>query len=200
MTSNHIAAVRSRVNSGHSGQQVSSPTRSVAVFSCKGVSESAQLRADEIYVVSPSWRAELVDGIPPTKPTYRRKTTNDVNTSVSDERCSGKAPETRLAPKRRSAHQGCFSGQRRAGRCAINPSAPVHKPLLRKNAVPVRTGRTARRSSENRIWSGRAAGQVAMQIPWMTRDELSQAIPPAYTEWIGKHLIRAIVSPARRCH
>ena len=29
----------------------------------------------------------------------------------------------------------------------------------------------------------------AMNIYWMTRDELSQAIPPAYTEWIGKQLI-----------
>lgn len=29
-----------------------------------------------------------------------------------------------------------------------------------------------------------------MGIEWMTRDELSQAIPPAYTEFIGKELIK----------
>lgn len=29
----------------------------------------------------------------------------------------------------------------------------------------------------------------AMQIDWMTRDELSQAIPPAYTEYIGRYLL-----------
>lgn len=29
-------------------------------------------------------------------------------------------------------------------------------------------------------------------IDWMTRDELAQAIPPAYTEFIGKQLIRII--------
>lgn len=31
----------------------------------------------------------------------------------------------------------------------------------------------------------------AMGIDWMTRDQLAQAIPPAYTEYIGKQLIRA---------
>lgn len=29
----------------------------------------------------------------------------------------------------------------------------------------------------------------AMEIPWMTRDELSEAIPPKYTEWIGQQMI-----------
>lgn len=32
----------------------------------------------------------------------------------------------------------------------------------------------------------------AMGIDWMQQSEISQAIPPAYTEWIGKRIIEAI--------
>jgi DNA (cytosine-5)-methyltransferase 1 len=32
----------------------------------------------------------------------------------------------------------------------------------------------------------------AMGIDWMKREELSQAIPPAYTEWLGKQLLSAV--------
>jgi len=32
--------------------------------------------------------------------------------------------------------------------------------------------------------------RAAMGIDWMNRNELSEAIPPAYTEWIGGHLLR----------
>lgn len=37
-----------------------------------------------------------------------------------------------------------------------------------------------------------AEQREAMGIDWMTVDELSQAIPPAYTEWIGRQLLQAI--------
>jgi DNA (cytosine-5)-methyltransferase 1 len=39
----------------------------------------------------------------------------------------------------------------------------------------------------------RTAAEHAMGIDWMkTREELSQAIPPAYTEWIGRQLLRIV--------
>jgi len=34
--------------------------------------------------------------------------------------------------------------------------------------------------------------KLAMGIDWMVRDELSQAIPPAYTEYIGKYLMKQV--------
>ncbi len=37
-----------------------------------------------------------------------------------------------------------------------------------------------------------ADGRIAMGIDWMVKTELSQAIPPAYTEWLGKQIIKLI--------
>lgn len=44
-----------------------------------------------------------------------------------------------------------------------------------------------------------AEARRRMGIGWMTRDELAQAIPPAYTEWVGRRLLAALApaeSPA----
>ena len=38
----------------------------------------------------------------------------------------------------------------------------------------------------------KADGERAMGIDWMTKYELSQSIPPAYTEFIGTYLLRAV--------
>lgn len=43
-------------------------------------------------------------------------------------------------------------------------------------------------------FSGAAYAREAMGIPWMTRDELREAIPPAYTKHIGKQLVALIES------
>lgn len=40
-----------------------------------------------------------------------------------------------------------------------------------------------------------AAAREAMGIDWMTKAELNEAIPPAYTEWIGKQLLSTLSKP-----
>jgi DNA (cytosine-5)-methyltransferase 1 len=42
---------------------------------------------------------------------------------------------------------------------------------------------------------GRAEARQAMGIDWMTRKELNQAIPPAYTEYIGAQLLDQLAAP-----
>jgi DNA (cytosine-5)-methyltransferase 1 len=45
--------------------------------------------------------------------------------------------------------------------------------------------------------------QRIMGIDWMTWDEIREAIPPVYTEWIGRYLVKFALSPnkasRRRC-
>jgi DNA (cytosine-5)-methyltransferase 1 len=52
--------------------------------------------------------------------------------------------------------------------------------------VPGRTGRPS---------LSLARAKAGMGIDWMTRAELSQAIPPAYTAFIGKQLLRVLAAP-----
>ena len=51
------------------------------------------------------------------------------------------------------------------------------------------------------VYGGRTAetveeARVAMGIDWMDWDELREAIPPAYTEWIGRQLLSAVEGAA----
>ena len=41
-------------------------------------------------------------------------------------------------------------------------------------------------SNKHSVWC------EAMDIDWMTHKELAEAIPPAYTEFIGRHLMQHI--------
>ena len=53
-----------------------------------------------------------------------------------------------------------------------------------------------RGANDGRVHVLHAEASVAMGIDWMTRDELSESIPPAYTEWIGRQLIASLVMAA----
>lgn len=49
-------------------------------------------------------------------------------------------------------------------------------------------GEVRRREGSYRL----EVGRQAMGIDWMTMSELSQAIPPAYTQWLGSQLIQYV--------
>jgi DNA (cytosine-5)-methyltransferase 1 len=56
---------------------------------------------------------------------------------------------------------------------------------------------TGRHSTmQRRVHVAHKTATVAMGIDWMTRDELSEAIPPAYTELIGHQLLQHIKAAA----
>lgn len=55
------------------------------------------------------------------------------------------------------------------------------------------------RNRDGRRQPNSAERMQAMGIDWMNGDELSQAIPPAYTLWIGKQLMKTVARLPRSC-
>jgi DNA (cytosine-5)-methyltransferase 1 len=60
--------------------------------------------------------------------------------------------------------------------------------VLSGKVAPGRTPRFGYKESQRR---------EAIGVPWMTTMEARQAIPPAYTEFIGKHLLPSIQTPPK---
>lgn len=72
--------------------------------------------------------------------------------------------------------------------CAHQPGAAL--------AVFGHPGGTSRRDPRARFGSF-AEWKEAMGIDWMVADEVAEAIPPAYTEWIGRALLASIEESRR---
>lgn len=73
----------------------------------------------------------------------------------------------------------------------IAPTHPDHIAPVRKMGRPPRDGDFMHIVGN---FSDVKAGRQAMGIDWMSRDELREAIPPAYTRFIGEQLLAHIQS------
>lgn len=72
---------------------------------------------------------------------------------------------------------------------------PPHRHKAGDHPVLMTSGRLTKQRRALRPWQVHATAEVVRQasgIDWMNRDELSNAIPPAYTEWIGTQLLAAL--------
>lgn len=70
---------------------------------------------------------------------------------------------------------------------------PVDRPIVPLSAPVVRMGRKPKKGQLHSTvghFAGVGRARAAMGITWMSRDEMAQAIPPGYTEYIGQHLIK----------
>jgi DNA (cytosine-5)-methyltransferase 1 len=67
-------------------------------------------------------------------------------------------------------------------------NVPISQPTCSHRGVAVGVYGHGGHSGKHRMLYRDEAAQ-AMQIDWMTRDEMTQAIPPAYTEHIGRQLL-----------
>jgi len=85
---------------------------------------------------------------------------------------------------------GVSRGYLRRHRC-FETSFPVAQPRCRHSGNAVGVYGHGGHSGKRRMLYRKEAAQ-AMGIDWMTRDEMTQAIPPAYTKFIGEHLMDCI--------
>lgn len=69
------------------------------------------------------------------------------------------------------------------------PDHPEHTRRTTKMGRPVRDGENMHVVGN---FAGVDLGREVMGMPWASRDGLREAIPPAYTEWIGRQLLGQI--------
>lgn len=75
------------------------------------------------------------------------------------------------------------------------PAHPEHHAPVRKMGRPPKPGDFMHVVGN---FSGVKQARVAMGIDWMPRDKLREAIPPAYSEYIGKAALQHRLSPTTR--
>src|SRR5213076_433619 len=76
----------------------------------------------------------------------------------------------------------------------FTPSCNHSAPITGVYGHPHGRGGAWRNGTKPMLPSDLVTWRREMGIDWMTAKEFSQAIPPAYTEWIGRHLL-AVLSP-----
>jgi len=72
---------------------------------------------------------------------------------------------------------------------AVQPEHPEHTAPLRKMGRPVQDGEFMHIVGN---FSGADLAREIMGMPWASRDELREAIPPAYAEYIGRAAVAFI--------
>lgn len=95
--------------------------------------------------------------------------------------------------------QGCWTQRHRL----FEASIPISAPSCDHHDAPVigvyggharkRSARFGGRGTQD-AWVGghKAAASEALGIDWMTLEEMSEAVPPAYTRWIGIELMKSM--------
>lgn len=72
----------------------------------------------------------------------------------------------------------------------VVPDHPEHREAQTKMGRPPKPGE---RMHVVGNFSGVEAARQAMDIDWMVRDELREAIPPAYTRYLGEQLLGEVL-------
>jgi DNA (cytosine-5)-methyltransferase 1 len=72
------------------------------------------------------------------------------------------------------------------------PLANVYGGHLRARSGPYRTGKGTGRTVDFEGEDRPALARQLMGMPWATMQGMSEAVPPAYTRWIGKQLMEVL--------
>ena len=90
---------------------------------------------------------------------------------------------------------GLFTYRHRLFESSFDLEAPVHPEHRWRNAKMGRMPKPGEFMHVVGHYSGAKQARVAMGIDWMTREELAEAVPPAYSEYVGIQLLNVLNTP-----